>query len=275
MTSSALRLPYGILDGALIHVSQVSSGLACGCRCPACDAALVAKKGQLKLHHFAHAKDTDCASSVETALHLAAKAILETRKQIALPAVEAKLYSARHSSLLAPEQTYSLDRVELERRVGKIVPDVLAYVRGRAIAIEVRVTHAVDKPKTGYFRSLGLSAIEIDLSRAPRTFTLEELEPLVVGSGPHKSWVFNAAAERKRDDILSTGKVLRSVSRGYATHVDDCPIQARVWKGRAYANVVDDCVSCEHALDIGPSMNSVTCNAVPPTHQDKLFRSDA
>lgn len=275
MTSTALRLPYGMLDGALTHVSQVNSGLACGCRCPACDAALVAKKGQLKLHHFAHAKDSDCASSVETALHLAAKAILEKRRQIALPAVEAKLYSSRYSALLAPEQNYDLDRVEIEKRVGRIVPDVLAYFRGRAIAIEVRVSHAVDKPKSSHFRSLGLSAIEIDLSRAPRTFTLEELEPLVVGPGKHKSWVFNAAAERKREEILSTGKVLRSVSRGYATHVDDCPIQARIWKGRAYANVVDDCVSCEHALDIGSNMNSVTCNAVPPTHQGKLFRGDA
>ena len=274
MTSPALRLPYGMLDGALTHVSLVPSGLACGCRCPACDAPLVAKKGELKLHHFAHAKDTECASSVETALHLAAKEILERRKQIVLPAVEAKLYSTRHSSVLAPEQAYVLDRVQLERRVGSVVPDVFAYVRGRAVAVEIRVTHAVDLAKAARFRAIGLSAVEIDLSRAPRTFTLEDLEPLVVGAGKHKSWVFNAAAHRKREEVLSTGKVMRSVSRGFATHVDDCPLQARVWKGRSYANVVDDCIGCEHALDIGPNMNSVTCSGTPPAHQAKLQRSD-
>jgi hypothetical protein len=264
-----------MLDGALTHVSLVPSGLSCGCRCPACDAPLVAKKGTKKLHHFAHAKDADCASSVETALHLAAKEILDQRKQIALPAVEAKLYSTRHSAVLAPEQTYALDSVQLERRVGSVIPDVLAYVRGRAIAIEIRVTHAVDPTKAAHFRKIGLSAVEIDLSRAPRTFTLEELEPLVVGAGKHKSWVFNAAAHRRREEVLSTGKVMRSVSRGFATHVDDCPIQARVWKGRSYANVVDDCIGCEHALEIGPNMNSVICGGTPPTHQGKLFRSDA
>ena len=275
MTRPALRLPYGMLDGALTHVSLVPSGLACGCRCPACDAPLVAKRGALKMHHFAHAADSDCVSSVETALHLAAKEILEQRKQLVLPAVEAKLYSARHSSILAPEQAYALDRVHLERRVGSIVPDVIAYIRGRALAIEIRVTHAVDTTKAAHFQAIGLSSVEIDLSRAPRTFTLEELEPLVVGPGKHKSWVFNAAAHRKREELLSTGKVMRSVSRGLATHVDDCPIQVRVWKGRSYANVVDDCIGCEHALDIGPNMDSVTCGGAAPPHQAVRFRSDA
>jgi len=263
MNNPALRLPYGMLDGALTHVSLVPSGLGCGCRCPACDAPLLAKKGALKLHHFAHAKDADCASSVETALHLAAKQILDERRKIILPAVEAKLYSTRYSSVLAPEREYALERVHLERRVGSVIPDVLAYVRGRAIAIEIKVTHAVDTNKAAHFRAIGLSAIEIDLSQAPRTFTLEELEPLVVGAGKHKSWVFNAAEHRKREEVLSTGKVMRTVRRGFATHVDGCPIQVRVWKGRSYANVIDDCVSCEYTLDIEPNMNSVTCGGTP------------
>jgi hypothetical protein len=264
-----------MLDGALTHVSLVHSGLACGCTCPACDAPLVAKKGALKLHHFAHAKAASCPSSVETALHIAAKEILERRKQIFLPVVEAKLYSRRFSLILAPEQAYDLDHVQLERRVGSVTPDVLAYIRGRALAIEIRVTHAVDKAKTAHFRKLGLSTVEIDLSRAPRTFTLEELEPLVIGAGNHKSWVFNTAAHRKRGEILATGRVMRSVRRGFATHADDCPIQARVWRGRSYANVVDDCVSCEYALDIGPNMNNVTCCGASAPNQAKLYHSDA
>lgn len=152
-----------------------------------------------------------------------------------------------------------------------MVPDVLAYVRDRAIAIVIRVTHAVDPAKAAHFRAIGLSAAEIDLSKAPRTFTLDELEPLVVGAGNHKSWVFNAAAHRRREEVLSSGKVKRSVRRGYATHVDDCPIHARVWRGRSYANVIDDCVGCEHALDIGPNMTSVTCAGASLTRQTTLL----
>ncbi|WP_421172400.1 competence protein CoiA family protein [Aeromonas sp. 601115] len=253
MTRPTLHLlPYGMLDGNLTHVSQVPSGLACGCLCPGCGASLVAKKGKKKLHHFAHAKDADCGSGVETALHLAAKEILEIRRVIFLPAVEVKVPGRSYSrvlDILAPEKEYSLEQVVLERRIDSIVPDVIAHIRGRAIAIEIKVSHAVDDNKATIFRGLGLSVIEIDLSKAPRTFTLEELEPLVIGPGKHKSWVFNAAALRKCEQILSGGKRRSTVYRGYALHVDGCPIPARVWRERPYANFIDDCTCCGHLLD--------------------------
>jgi len=192
---------------------------------------------------------------------LAAKSILERTKNIVLPAVEAKVYSAHYSVVLAPEQEYEIERVQVEQRLGSVIPDVLVYIRGKPLAIEVKVTHGVDGAKRSHFRSLGISVIEIDLSAAPRTFTLNEIEPLVVGGGRHKEWTYNAASERKRRQILQSGKVLESVTRGFAVHVDGCPLKARVWKGRPYANVVDDCICCEHAIDIGSNMRSVRCGA--------------
>lgn len=257
MVRSALRLPYGMLDGKLTHVSQVLSGLACGCRCPGCDAPLVAKKGKANLHHFAHAKDADCGGGVETALHLAAKEIIERRKCIFLPAVEVVSKTLSYHKVLAniaPEKDYSLDQVALERRVDSIVPDLLAYVRGRPIAIEIRVTHAVDEEKTTRFRSLGLSAIEIDLSKAPRTFTLEELEPFVIGPGPHKSWVFNAVADRQYELIISRG-------RERDVYKDSC------WRHRGcrwYRRIGFVCIDCEHYLeDIDEGL--ILCSESPPS----------
>ena len=38
------------------------------------------------------------------------------------------------------------------------------------------------------------------------------------------------------------------IRRGCALHVDDCPIPARVWRGKAYANILDDCVNCERVV---------------------------
>lgn len=270
MARPVLRLPYGMLDGKLTHVSQVPSGLACGCRCPGCDAPLIAKKGKAKLHHFAHAKDADCGGGVETALHLAAKQILEQRKRVFLPTVEVKVPRKGYSrvlDVLAHEQEYSLDQVTLEQRIDSIVPDVMAHIRGRVIAIEIKVSHAVDENKAARFRALNLSAIEIDLSKAPRTFTLEELEPLVIGPGSHKSWVFNAAALRRCEQILSRGKVRDTVYRGFAMHVDGCPIPARVWRGRPYANFIDDCTGCEHLLD--HEEGYIICGVIPSKEQRK------
>ena len=41
-------------DGRLLHIDDVPSGLACDCICPGCSRPLVAKKGRLQAHHFAH-----------------------------------------------------------------------------------------------------------------------------------------------------------------------------------------------------------------------------
>lgn len=91
MTRSAKPLLYGMLDGKATHISDVSTDEACGYRCPSCNARLIAKKGKVKQHHFAHASDADCGMGVETALHYAAKEIIETKKCIYLPPVEVKV----------------------------------------------------------------------------------------------------------------------------------------------------------------------------------------
>ena len=58
-------------DGRLLHIGEVPSGLACNCVCPGCGRRMVAKKGDVQAHHFAHNAQQDgrsCASAGETAL---------------------------------------------------------------------------------------------------------------------------------------------------------------------------------------------------------------
>lgn len=40
------------------------------------------------------------------------------------------------------------------------------------------------------------------------------------------------------------------VHRGLALHVDECPAQRRVWHGKPYANVIDDCSYCKYNCGI-------------------------
>jgi len=49
-----MKLPYGLLSNQIIHITEVQSG-STGVQCPYCKKALVAKKGKIKRHHFAHA----------------------------------------------------------------------------------------------------------------------------------------------------------------------------------------------------------------------------
>jgi hypothetical protein len=202
---------------------------------------------------------------------MAAKRILEQQGQIFLPAVMLHFNGGARDMVLAEAQRYSLQTVTLEQRLGSVIPDVVATVKGRPLLIEIRVTHAVDNTKLQKLRQLGISAIEVDLSAASRSFDMETLKPLIVDASENKSWLHNTFAEQRRQELFATGVRKPFLRRGFALHVDDCPIPARVWKGRRYANVVDDCAGCVHALDVDP--RSVLCNG-HLKDQESIFSPD-
>ena len=238
-------------NGEPAHISEVENGLKCACACPVCDGALVARQGEIREHHFAHATGEECPHAAETALHLAAKDILAKRKEIVLPEVAVNASYGFPRILIAPQRRYAIESAEVERKTGSIIPDVIVEYGGRELLVEVTVTHGVDDDKLRRIRELGLSCLEIDLSDAPRDLGREELEKIVVDGTAHKRWLHNVRANEARNKKLSEATLLLSVHRGLAWHVDGCPIPARVWKRNAYANVIDDCIGCEHMLAAG------------------------
>ena len=242
-------------NGEPAHISEMERGLKCACTCPMCGSDLVAKQGKVQEHHFAHAKDAECAHAVETALHLAAKDILAKRREIVLPAVEITFPHSTRRTIIAPEQRYAIESVDVEQKLGAIIPDVIARIRGRELLVEITVTHGVDGGKLKKIKELGLSCIEIDLSDVDRDLSRENLEKMVADETTHKRWVHNVRADEKLRKMLSQATLLQTVHRGLADHADGCPIPARVWNGKPYANMIDDCAYCEHRLlidfDIG------------------------
>jgi len=49
-----------------------------------------------------------------------------------------------------------------------------------------------------------------------------------------------------------------------------CPLPARVWRGKPYANIIDDCMACRYALEIGPGISSITCAAFDPVLREQI-----
>lgn len=253
-------LKYGLRDDQPTHISEVPSGLKCNCKCPQCGSPLVARKGSKREHHFAHHGPTACNYATETALHLVAKKALEKSSAIRLPAVQVTFYSHQSTLEIAPEKIYQIDSIRSEKRIGNIVPDLIATIQNRELLIEIFVTHRVDDKKRNKIIRLGISVIEIDLSKAPRDLEFDSISELVVNGLDNKRWIYNARADKEYKKIMSQTIRKHSITRGLALHVDLCPQNARVWRGRPYANVIDDCLYCEHCLNLGYNMNYVDCN---------------
>lgn len=53
-----MKIPFGIYKNEIIHISEVNAPIL-DVFCPYCKQQLIAKKGRIKRHHFAH-KDTSC-----------------------------------------------------------------------------------------------------------------------------------------------------------------------------------------------------------------------
>ena len=79
------KMTYALKEGQLTHVSDVESGLTCGCVCPSCGGKLEAKKGAKQAYHFAHYNAEECRTGYETSLHLLVKDVLSQCKTFLIP----------------------------------------------------------------------------------------------------------------------------------------------------------------------------------------------
>jgi hypothetical protein len=202
-------LTFALRNGALMHVDEVQNGKQCGCICAACGAALIAKHGASRMHHFAHDTGRDCETAVETALHLAAKELLVRHRRIFLPGMtehasaEDRLGRLYHGSRSIKAQLVTLDSVTSEVRLPGIIPDIVATMGGHELLIEIAVTHFVDETKQAIIMELGLSAIEINLSTLVDDWNWQTLNSVLVSNLSFKSWIYNKrVATLKREAIL-------------------------------------------------------------------------
>lgn len=249
MDKKQQNLIYAIKNGVPTSVEDVESGLKCGCVCPACGRPLIARKGNKMIHHFAHHSEHNCEYGYESSLHLAAKEILSKAKRIMLPAVYISFpNSPKKDELYCEAKEVKIDRVELEKRFEDIVPDVVMYIGGKQLFLEIYVTHAIDELKLSKLKKNNISTIEIDLSKKRNTITYQELNDLLLGVSDEKKWKYNSVANKFLQRFYDVSDHRNIISRGYTYHIDNCPIKMRSWRGKPYANFIDDCHECEYCI---------------------------
>lgn len=198
-------------DGRLVHIDDAPR-LSRDFTCPDCGTPLVVKKGDIKIHHFAHKSEADCIAAGETALHRLAKAILQENHALHIP----KLVILDETC--QPAREVLLDSVEEETWEGRFRPDLRATMRRieagsetiSTLFIEIHVTHEVDQEKLGKIEARGHSAIEIDLSKVNRDLTYQDLAVLLRRDAPRK-WLYNRRAEAHQTRITAARERARQI----------------------------------------------------------------
>lgn len=244
-----LNLIYALKNGEIVSISEVEQGLKCGCICPACGSRLVAKKGTKVMHHFAHYSGENCKYGYETSLHFVAKEILSKANRMVIPPVRIGLPDCDNEiDWISAAREITIDKVILEKKFGSIIPDIVLYSGRKCLFVEIFVSHKVDEKKIREIKRKQISAIEIDLSKIKSYISEEELKKYLLEECKEKKWLYNAVSEKYFQIAYQFSERKKIIQRGLALHVDGCPISARVRRGKAYANVIDDCSYCKYRL---------------------------
>ena len=176
-----LKLPFALRAGELVHISTVESGRQPDCVCPGCKQPLVAKKGTIKQHHFAHDSGSQC--NLESALHWIGKTLIHTGIQTALK--EGKPINLRwhcsecddtHEANLLKQTTVA----KLECHLGVARPDVLlADSDDKPVTvIEVIVSHPPEDAARSFYEEAGIPVVEVRLDTYDALDALRDLSVL-------------------------------------------------------------------------------------------------
>jgi len=190
---------YAFKNDQLVHVSDVVSGLSCGCVCTLCKSDLIAKKGKINVHHFAHARETDCVGGAETSLHILSKELFKEMESIVLPqylfererVLRPGYKRITHQQIVAKGGEARITKVGIEKAEDKFKPDVTLHCGEKTLLIEIAVTHKVDKKKLRLLRKSGLPAIEIRLEFSDALLSKDELKNKLQNDLASKHWLFH------------------------------------------------------------------------------------
>ncbi|WP_431025637.1 competence protein CoiA family protein [Halomonas sp. H5] len=184
-------------------------GLRCGCVCAYCHAPLVARLGDKRCWHFAHAPGSEeCGYGAETGLHLAAKQLIKEEGVITHPAhtITCTLHDLegkpRSLSRTVAEAIPRADATDIRQEVALpgIVADVQLMDAQGPLLVEVAVSHKVDDEKRQKLGALGWRCIEIDLSRVSDRSTPAELRKALFDP-ERASWAYHPDTVRHAESL--------------------------------------------------------------------------
>jgi hypothetical protein len=221
----ALHLP----SERMVTPAEVKRGRACECVCVACQSPLVARKGEIRIAHFAHLQDSDCPYAAEAAIHWMAKQIIAERGCIFVPhRVKSKMVLGKRSvwkeEISVDVQAQGLVVIEdcqVEKKIAGASgddcyrrPDLIAKLDGIPLAIEICNTHAVDFEKEEWLEQKGYSVLEInvnDLAPLPTEEYRKALEKRLFSESVHAKWLVHLGDSKAGERLEQLELELRLV----------------------------------------------------------------
>jgi len=204
-STEMVKLAFGKdRKGRIVHIATVNRGLECGCACPACSESLVAKQGDKKAWHFAHASGGACRDALSAGFAGFLAQLLTDGHAISLPDLEWTWGASLATRSLPPFQFESA-------RAASIGPQGGFGVRARApgASRDVMIVFRAVRGARPVMASEEYSLLEIDLLTvleqrfaAGQDGPLDEswVASMMLNKAP-RHWISNLAAGDAREKL--------------------------------------------------------------------------
>lgn len=166
---------YGWKDNHWVHVDDVDNGLKCGCICRTCKCALIAKQGEIRIHHFAHQFDDNSCLHLQETYFMLALEILEQNQFITLP---------HYYSIKSQKVTLKNIRSNRYSNDNKILPEIIAETED---GMEIHIRYKRIKGRGRRMLSDDIVCLELNAEQ----ITLENLRDFLLNSTDNKKWLAN------------------------------------------------------------------------------------
>lgn len=182
----------------LINIESVLRGLACNCVCVSCGETVIARKGLIREHHFAHYSSKEsCYIQRESLLHLYAKEVISDALGLQLPPLPGVYPFSEDTN-----SWWDFVKVTPEVPQPGFQPDLVADLKdGTQLFIEVAVTSFIDKVKREQIKAVGTPTIELDLRNllvSQQPIPSEATKDYILHQISHKTWIYPEAQPPKQ-----------------------------------------------------------------------------
>lgn len=190
-------MPFAIKEGKLVDIDSVDNGLACGCKCIACGADLIARNnGVVREHHFAHRGGNEPSSCYDKSIVNLIGDVIKKSGKLFLPSLS--ISNGNESKEVVkngfPFEYCSVDVLVRQEIKGCGYYTLLLLTDKNGNKLEVIVSCGVKTKSEYVLGTFENSRIEIILDTI-EVYKLEDLNKILTDNILNAKWIYNKKAE--------------------------------------------------------------------------------
>jgi ssDNA-binding Zn-finger/Zn-ribbon topoisomerase 1 len=242
----SLYFGVAVDTGELLAVDAVPRGLDCRCICPACSTRLEARKGDKKVHHFAHETNNECHYGPELSIYRAFFAFLQKNLKFYLPDAILKFNSYKKPETVRKGYLQDLTNVELISDPGKYPPTLLCSAGSNKFQLVLNIENYYNKSDYSELAAAGkeanIAVIAVDVESVDDITSTDDLSKYILEAG-NKTWLYNRVVEEWDKRYREAAVRPTEFESGHL-----CLAQKYQFKN-VYSALMEDCISCQYCYD--------------------------